>query len=144
MSEPANPLTLDGNVNGIAKDLNRKDQTPNQKLAALSLSSQTIHADDFLNTGIQDVAPALHVSTTFRYSSNPTELVPAAQIDVNHLTHFYIASKYAAQANNSEARFASRRPHLLPLHRSEHHPPRNYPVFHPPRAHSNLCIWALW
>lgn len=47
----------------------------------LSLSSKTIHADDFLNKG-QDVAPPMHVSTTFRYSNNPDTLVPAAEVDV--------------------------------------------------------------
>ncbi|KAK7965237.1 cystathionine gamma-synthase protein [Apiospora saccharicola] len=41
----------------------------------LSLSAQTIHADDFLNSH-QAVAPPMHVSTTFRYSDNPEELSP--------------------------------------------------------------------
>jgi hypothetical protein len=50
-------------------------------LASLSLSSKAVHADDFLNKG-QDVAPPLHVSTTFRYSKNPNALVPVAELDV--------------------------------------------------------------
>ncbi|KAK8055390.1 trans-sulfuration enzyme [Apiospora rasikravindrae] len=41
----------------------------------LSLSAQTIHADDFLSSH-QAVAPPMHVSTTFRYSDNPEELSP--------------------------------------------------------------------
>jgi hypothetical protein len=41
----------------------------------LSLSSQTIHADDFLNSR-QDVAPPLHVSTTYRYTNDPSQLKP--------------------------------------------------------------------
>ncbi|CAD6573311.1 MAG: hypothetical protein ASARMPRED_005990 [Alectoria sarmentosa] len=37
-------------------------------------STLAIHADDQLNRSA-DVAPALHVSTTFRYASNPEDLV---------------------------------------------------------------------
>ncbi|KAH6648507.1 pyridoxal phosphate-dependent transferase [Truncatella angustata] len=48
-------------------------ETPATRLQHLSLSSQTIHADDYLNM-YKDVAPAMHVSTTFRYSRNPDEL----------------------------------------------------------------------
>src|SRR3569833_440045 len=48
---------------------------------SLSLGSYTVHADDYINTQ-SDVAPPLHVSTTFRYSSNPDELLPADEIDV--------------------------------------------------------------
>jgi hypothetical protein len=58
-----------------------KDHIPSQGISSLSLSSQAIHADDFLNVN-QDIAPALHVSTTFRYTSNPDELVPYHQLDV--------------------------------------------------------------
>jgi cystathionine beta-lyase len=55
----------------------------------LSLSTLAIHGDDEHNNipdqiayGIQDVAPALHVSTTFRYSNNPDHLVEARYYDV--------------------------------------------------------------
>lgn len=58
-----------------------EDQHLEGKLANLSLSSKTIHTDDFLNVG-QDVAPPMHVSTTFRYSSNPDDLIPHADVDV--------------------------------------------------------------
>ncbi|KAI1188059.1 pyridoxal phosphate-dependent transferase [Nemania serpens] len=43
------------------------------RLQHLSLSTQTIHADDFLNTH-SAVAPPMHLSTTFRYSENPDDL----------------------------------------------------------------------
>ncbi|RDW73976.1 hypothetical protein BP5796_07418 [Coleophoma crateriformis] len=39
----------------------------------LSLSSLTVHADDYLNEG-PDVAPPMHVSTTFRYGRDPETL----------------------------------------------------------------------
>ena len=51
------------------------------EMSGLSLSTKAIHADDFLNVN-QDVAPALHVSTTFRYSKNPDKLIPSHQLDV--------------------------------------------------------------
>lgn len=40
-----------------------------------------IHADDPLNV-VTDVAPPLHVSTTFRYSDNPNDLVAWADSSV--------------------------------------------------------------
>lgn len=39
----------------------------------LSLSSRLVHADDGL-AAHSAVAPAMHVSTTFRYSDNPDDL----------------------------------------------------------------------
>ena len=55
-----------------------QDHTPDHGMRGLSLSSKTIHADDFLNKG-QDVAPPLHVSTTFRYNRDPDKLETLAQ-----------------------------------------------------------------
>jgi hypothetical protein len=46
---------------------------PAEEIARLSLSSQTVHADDFISAH-RAVAPAMHVSTTFRYSDDPEEL----------------------------------------------------------------------
>ncbi|KAK9776940.1 putative Pyridoxal phosphate-dependent transferase [Seiridium cardinale] len=48
-------------------------ESPATRLQHLSLSAQTIHADDYLNSH-QAIAPPMHVSTTFRYSRNPDEL----------------------------------------------------------------------
>lgn len=67
-------LSVNGN-----QDLS--DHTPTKEIAKLSLSSQAVHADDFLNLG-QDVAPAMHVSTTFRYSENPDKLKPLSHMTV--------------------------------------------------------------
>lgn len=62
---------------GIGSNLVVPEATP-----SLSLSSRAIHADDVLNGGHQDVAPPLHVSTTYRYPSDPEKLVPWAESDV--------------------------------------------------------------
>jgi hypothetical protein len=48
----------------------------------LSLASRSVHADDFTNAH-PAVAPPMHVSTTFRYSENPDELVPWSDTDVS-------------------------------------------------------------
>lgn len=39
-------------------------------------STQALHADDRLNL-VTDVAPPIHLSTIFRYSNNPNDLVPS-------------------------------------------------------------------
>lgn len=53
----------------------------NKKAAELSLASLSVHADDNVSSH-RAVAPAMHVSTTFRYSDNPDELVPMDNTDV--------------------------------------------------------------
>ena len=69
---------LNGQLNSLE---NYDSHHIENELTKLSLSSKTIHADDFLNAG-HDVAPPLHVSTTFRYSNNPDALLPAAEHEV--------------------------------------------------------------
>lgn len=44
-------------------------------------STLALHADDELNI-VRDVAPPLHLSTTFRYSNNPEDLIPWADTTV--------------------------------------------------------------
>ncbi|KAH6981532.1 cystathionine gamma-synthase [Ilyonectria sp. MPI-CAGE-AT-0026] len=46
-----------------------------------------VHGDDWLNKGT-DVAPALHVSTTYRYVGNPDELVPEHELPKPESTDF--------------------------------------------------------
>lgn len=58
------------------------DRTLNAATRPLSAATQAIHADDYLNRA-QDVAPAMHVSTTFRYADKPEDLVPAKDLDVS-------------------------------------------------------------
>lgn len=62
-------------VPGPTGHQDRREPQLVKEISTLSLSSKTVHADDFLNIG-QDVAPPLHVSTTFRYGNNPDTLVP--------------------------------------------------------------------
>ena len=44
-------------------------------MATLSASTQAVHADDSMNL-FDDVAPPIHVSTTFRYNKDPSKLRP--------------------------------------------------------------------
>ncbi|KAI1470080.1 cystathionine gamma-synthase [Daldinia caldariorum] len=65
------------------------------RLQHLSLSAQTIHADDFLNSH-QSVAPPMHVSTTFRYSDDPDELEPWTNINPNNPYDSHVYSRDSA------------------------------------------------
>lgn len=47
-----------------------------------SLASRAVHADDGISTH-RAVAPAMHVSTTFRYSDDPDELRQFDNTDVS-------------------------------------------------------------
>jgi cystathionine gamma-synthase len=50
-----------------------------------SADTLAVHADDYLNTHT-DVAPALHVSTTYRYSNDAETLAPVGDEEVGFIT----------------------------------------------------------
>ncbi|CAM1506993.1 Fc.00g066340.m01.CDS01 [Cosmosporella sp. VM-42] len=54
----------------------------NDAVAGLSLASRAVHADDNISSH-RAVAPAMHVSTTFRYSDDPEQLKSWENIDPN-------------------------------------------------------------
>ncbi|KAK4690414.1 hypothetical protein P7C71_g6370, partial [Lecanoromycetidae sp. Uapishka_2] len=92
------PTTNDPNdTNGIASISN--DSSTNQSTHTslpprpYAPSTHAIHADDHLNRSA-DVAPALHVSTTFRYASNPSDLIPAKEISGHLPADAHIYSRY--------------------------------------------------
>ncbi len=58
------------------------DKISDLTIGSLSPATQAIHADDHLNR-TEDVAPAMHVSTTFRYADKPEDLVTAKDLDVS-------------------------------------------------------------
>ena len=58
-------------------------------------STLTLHADDHLNRST-DVAPPIHLSTTFRYASDPNDLVPAAEQDHTVPTDAHVYSRHTA------------------------------------------------
>ncbi|KAL8907766.1 MAG: hypothetical protein Q9171_005724 [Xanthocarpia ochracea] len=63
----------------------------------LTQRTQAIHADDGLNV-TSDVAPPLHVSTTFRYADDPKDLVPAADADI-FTTEAHVYSRHTAPSS---------------------------------------------
>ncbi|KAE8353859.1 Cys/Met metabolism PLP-dependent enzyme-domain-containing protein [Aspergillus coremiiformis] len=59
--------------------------------AKIDAATHALHADEALNV-VSDVAPPLHLSTTFRYPDDPEDLVPAADLsgyDQAKTTHIY-------------------------------------------------------
>jgi hypothetical protein len=64
--------------NGVKQDV----RTLASRLQHMAISSQTVHADDFLSSH-SSVAPPMHVSTTFRYSRDPEDLNPGINISVS-------------------------------------------------------------
>jgi len=80
-----------GETNGIVHATQGAPSTARK----YSTTTRLIHADDHLNGAI-DVAPPLHVSTTFRYPEDPNHLITAKDIEVNRgsypLTHPHLPS----------------------------------------------------
>ena len=62
----------------------------------LSPSTQAVHADDHFVGGITDVAPPLHVSTTFHFPRKPEDLVPFSQITDFESFDAHIYSRHTA------------------------------------------------
>ncbi|KUI63267.1 hypothetical protein VP1G_10411 [Cytospora mali] len=61
----------------------------------LSLSSLSVHADDYINNH-RAVAPPLHVSTTYRYNSDPDKLAQWSNTDENAPYDSHIYSRDSA------------------------------------------------
>ncbi|KAJ5167146.1 Pyridoxal phosphate-dependent transferase major region subdomain 2 [Penicillium canariense] len=70
-------------------------------------STLALHADDSLNL-VTDVAPPIHLSTTFRYSNNPDELImsedPVAEFNGKNYVY---AREFAPNATRFEAVLSS-------------------------------------
>ncbi|KAJ5565414.1 hypothetical protein N7513_001656 [Penicillium frequentans] len=57
----------------------------------IGTSTRSLHADDALNV-VSDVAPPMHLATTFRYSDDPAKLFPVADLSDSGLdptSHIY-------------------------------------------------------
>ena len=67
---PPAPANTNGTSAQEVEDLSR-----HFNMSSLSPSTQAIHADDPLNV-VDDVAPPIHMSTTFRYDRDPSQLRP--------------------------------------------------------------------
>lgn len=76
-------MTATENANGAASGASNGSSNSAQTggVHDLALASLAIHADDGFSIH-RAVAPAMHVSTTYRYSRNPEDLIPMENIDV--------------------------------------------------------------
>lgn len=63
-----------GNANGLPARVKHN--------ASWSPATRAVHADDPLNDST-DVAPSMHVATTFRYPHDPEELKPTGSYEVS-------------------------------------------------------------
>ncbi|EEH36417.1 cystathionine gamma-lyase [Paracoccidioides lutzii Pb01] len=75
------------NAESLSKVLANNLNLPNEP----SPATLALHADDSVNV-LTDVAPPLHLSTTFRYSDNPEDLIPWSDSTLANLpatTHIY-------------------------------------------------------
>ncbi|RVX72674.1 hypothetical protein B0A52_04072 [Exophiala mesophila] len=67
-------------------------------ISSLSPATAAVHADDPLNI-VDDVAPAIHVSTTFRYPRDPNQLFPThEQTDAAHDPTKHIYSRHTTHS----------------------------------------------
>ncbi|KAM4055095.1 cys/Met metabolism PLP-dependent enzyme [Hirsutella rhossiliensis] len=64
-------------------------------LGRLSLASRTVHGDDRV-AAHRAVAPAMHVSTTFRYTDDPDRLDPDDVVDPSAPLDSHVYSRYTA------------------------------------------------
>ena len=83
MSTPADtavPEAEAGIVAEVSEAIGQVSLLPEER--SQSLSTRAVHADDGI-AAHRAVAPAMHVSTTFRYSDNPDHLETSANLDVS-------------------------------------------------------------
>lgn len=64
-----------------AADANGIEPSTTNGMHPYMAATRALHADEHLNH-YTDVTPAMHVSTTFRYSNKPEELEPVSDADV--------------------------------------------------------------
>ncbi|KAJ5551669.1 Pyridoxal phosphate-dependent transferase major region subdomain 2 [Penicillium sp. DV-2018c] len=70
-------------------------------------STKALHADDALNL-VTDVAPPMHLSTTFRYPDDPVQLVPSEDpVDEFNGKNYVYSREFAPNATRFEAILSS-------------------------------------
>ncbi|KAJ5580283.1 uncharacterized protein N7459_006268 [Penicillium hispanicum] len=67
-------------------------------------STRSLHADDALNV-VSDVAPPMHLATTFRYSNDPASLLPLADLDISDGSPVPSSHVYSRLSAPSSTRF---------------------------------------
>lgn len=85
----------------------------------LSLASRAVHADDGI-AAHRAVAPAMHVSTTFRYARDPERLDPDDVIDVSPLFRYSVPAPGPGPGPGPASASADHRKSLSRRPRSTH------------------------
>ncbi|KAI9796190.1 MAG: hypothetical protein M1833_006441 [Piccolia ochrophora] len=93
------PSDLNHSASATALDT---DHAPADDVRPLQPSTQAMHADDYLNR-TADVAPPLHVSTTYAYPHEPKDLVPANHLDLETFEGYIYSRMTAPNATRLEA-----------------------------------------
>lgn len=76
------------------------DDTKAPAIDKLSLATRSVHADDHISVH-RAVAPAVHVSTTFRYSDDPEQLLGWGNVDVSARTSIACDRQKAPKAHSA-------------------------------------------
>ncbi|KAI9369189.1 pyridoxal phosphate-dependent transferase [Aspergillus egyptiacus] len=70
-------------------------------------STKALHADDYLNL-VTDVAPPIHLSTTFRFPEQPEDLIPSEDpVDEFDGTNYVYSREFAPNATRFESVLSS-------------------------------------
>ncbi|KAL0936515.1 cystathionine gamma-synthase [Colletotrichum truncatum] len=81
-------------ADGTATPAAGPGSAPADDLRKLSLATRSVHADDGISAH-RAIAPAIHVSTTFKYTPNPDELRAGENTDPNAPGDSHIYSRYS-------------------------------------------------
>lgn len=85
-------------MNSSLKAKGKTDAKANERLG---MAAHALHADDHLHVST-DISPPLHVSTNFRYASNPAELITARDLDVSLLSSLQSQTVQRFKTNPSQ------------------------------------------
>lgn len=136
MSSPSEVVINGGGHPGRheAKHVSIKDYNP---------ATAALHADDPLNI-VDDVAPPMHVSTTYRYPQDPESLFSVTERGVR-TTWLTFAPSQIVKLRYSIHRLTntgalSNISHILPPYNLQHNPTRNHPHLPPGKS----CHYLLF
>lgn len=118
----------------IKSPINNMSFSVEEREAIFSLATNAIHMVD--RYAGPDVAPAMHPSTTFRYSDDPEKLDPQRTISVNWLKSRASVILIPTVVENRRGVCPARPPYRVST--------RACPDETPERRRSGLCNWSIY
>lgn len=97
-------------------------QPPEKPMPSYALATRSVHADDHM-AKTTDVSPAIHVSTTFHYSNDPSQLKPEAEDEVYDSSWFITDALMKANDTSSHPSMLPQRLTLMSTHAYQHRMP---------------------